>query len=233
MRKRWLRFFLIASFAFFLSHSGLAVEESKASGVIIRTPAAEYDEQTGKIVAQNSTIEWRGVKVICPSIEVDTRTQEVRGSGTIDILWEDFKGQAKSLFYRRSDNILSLSEVSGGNPEIRFSAQAMNLDFTQEVVRLLGSPTFQARDLVVQAKEVWYFFVTGKTWQARTVNLEKGEWKGKAEKAQYSPLEKYVLLEEQAQVWKGENILRGERIRLDLQTGQVKVEGDVEINLVP
>jgi len=232
MTKRCFLLFLMTSFILLCGPLGLAEEKKEASRVVIRTPSAEYDEKTGKIVAQNSTIEWQGVKVTCSFIEVDTKAQEVRSNGAIDITWENFKARAQDLLYRRSDNILVMSGVSGGNAELRFSAQKMNLDFPQEIIRLSGTPSFQTRDLLLQAQEVEYS-LKARTWQAKKVNLEKGEWKGKAEKAWYSPIEQYVLLEEQAQVWKGENILRGERIRLYLSTGQVKVEGDVEINILP
>jgi|YNPBryunderm2012_1023409.scaffolds.fasta_scaffold00793_9 lipopolysaccharide export system protein LptA len=232
MTKKWFLPFLFLGFVLVLSPWGWTEEGEQKSAVVIRTPAAEYDEKTGKIVAQNSTIEWQGIKVVCPSIEVDTGAQEVRSSGNIDITWEDFKARAQSLFYKRSDNVLVMSSVSGGNAGLRFSAQKMNLDFTREVILLTGEPTFQTRDLNLQAQEVEYF-LKDKIWQAQKVDLAKGEWKGKAQKARYNPAEQYVILEEQAQVWKGENILRGTRIRIYLDTGQVKVEGDVEINILP
>jgi len=224
--------FLLLGFMLVLSSWGWTEEGEQKSAVVIRTPAAEYDEKTGKIVAQNSTIEWQGIELVCPSIEVDTRAQEVRSSGDIDITWEDFKARAQSLFYKRSDNILVMSNVSGGNAELRFSAQKMNLDFTREVISLAGEPAFQTRDLNLQAQEVEYF-LKDKIWQAQKVDLVKGEWRGKAQKARYHPAAQYVILEEQAQVWKGENMLRGTRIRIHLDTGQVKVEGDVEINILP
>ncbi|MCX7667304.1 MAG: LptA/OstA family protein [Atribacterota bacterium] len=210
----------------------MAEEKGQSPAVVIRTPSAEYDEKSGKITAQNSTVEWQGIRVTCPFIEVNTKAQEVRSNGDIGITWENFTARAQSLFYRRADNVLIMDNVSGGNAELHFTAQKMNLDFVQEVIRLSAAPYFQTKDLVLRAQEVEYS-LKEKIWQARKVNLERGEWKGKAERAFYSSAEKYVILEGQAEVFRGENILRGERIRLDLGTGQVKVEGDVEINIFP
>lgn len=230
--KKWFFTFLAVSYTLLCVSAGLAEEKSQSPAVVIRTPLAEYDEKSGKITAQNSTVEWQGIRVSCPFIEVDTKTQEARSNGDIIITWENFKAKAQSLFYRRADNTLTMDNVSGGNPELSFTTQRMYLDFGREVLRLSQSPSFQTRDFVLQAQEVEYS-LKEKVWQAKKVNLEKGEWKGRAERAYYSPMEKYVLLEGQAEVFKDENILRGGRIRLDLGTGQVKVEGDVEINILP
>lgn len=230
--RKWFFIFLVVSSALLWVATGLTEEKSQSPAVVIRTPSAEYDEKSGKITAQNSTVEWQGIRVNCPFIEVDTKTQEARSNGDIGITWENFKAKAQSLFYRRADNTLTMDNVSGGNPELNFTAQKMYLDFVREVLRLSQNPSFQTKDFVVQAQEVEYS-LKEKVWQAKKVNLEKGEWKGKAERAYYSPVAKSVLLEGQAEVIKGENVLRGERIRLDLGTGQVKVEGDVEINILP
>ncbi|MEN3185724.1 MAG: LptA/OstA family protein [Atribacterota bacterium] len=230
--KKWFFFLVIVSYALWCVSGGLAEEKSQSPAVVIRTPSAEYDEKSGKITAQNSIVEWQGIKVTCPFIEVDTKTQEVRSSGDIGITWEDFNAKAQSLFYRRADNVLTMDNVSGGNAELKFTAQKMNLDFVRGVIRFSEAPSFQTKDVVLRAQEVEYS-LKGKAWWAKKVNLERGDWRGQAQKAHYSPLEQYVLLEGKAEVFKGENVLRGERIRLDLNTGQVRIEGDVEINILP
>lgn len=223
---------LVGSHFFFRNILGWAGEEQQISPVVIRTSSAEYDEKTGKIVAQSSTIEWKGVIVHCPFLEVDTTTQEARSHGDISITWEDLQAETQDLFYRRSDNILVLSEVSGGNKKLSFAAQKMEFDLTQEIIRFVGTPFLQTQDLLLKADLVAYPLRNG-VWQAHGVSFERGEWKGKATEAQYAPAENLLFLQGEAQVWKGENVLRGERIRVHLDTGQIKVEGDVEINILP
>ncbi|MGQ9473972.1 MAG: LptA/OstA family protein [Candidatus Caldatribacteriaceae bacterium] len=225
-------FFVLLSVLFFCTAIGWAEDEQQISPVVIRTSSAEYDEKTGKITAQISTIEWQGVIVHCPFLEVDTTTQEARSHGDISITWEDLQAKTQDLFYRRSDNVLLLGDVSGGNKELSFAAQKMEFDLAQKAIRFLGTPFLQTQDLVLRAERVAYLLQNG-VWQAHCVNFERGEWKGKATEAQYAPAENLLFLQGEAQVWKGGNILRGERIRVHLDTGQIKIEGDVEINILP
>ncbi len=233
MKRKWI--FVLVIMSVFWGCQGWGFGEEKtdeASKVVIRTSSAEYDEKTGKIVAEVSTLEWQGIRIVCPFLEVDTKTQEVKSEGEIRITWDDFTAQAKSLWYRRSENILTLSAITGGNTSSRFTSQTMDFDFTSNVIRLHGSPSLQLKDLTLRADEVQYLLAQ-KLWQAQGVEVTRGEWQGKARQARYSEKDRSVVLEEEARVWKGENVLRGQRILLGVDTGQVKVEGDVEINLIP
>ncbi len=60
---RMKNYLLRSGFFFFPSLLLFAQEEEVA--LTITTPQAEYDAETGKIVAQVSTFTWQDVKVVC------------------------------------------------------------------------------------------------------------------------------------------------------------------------
>jgi len=226
--KRILLGILFWSFLF-LSSSLFAQEEER---VLITTPQAEYDAETGKIVAQVSTFTWRDVKVVCPSLEIDTKTQEARSKGKIDISWSNFKVQAQSLYYQGSGNRLDVSGIEGSNPEMRFSTGEAHFDFNQKKLYLTSSPLLVLRGWEMRAQNIEYS-LEEKVWEAQTVTINKEDWQGGAQKAFYREGDDFITLEGGAEVQGDKNLLRGEKIFIYLDSGRVKVEGNVEIELVP
>lgn len=215
-----------------LSFSPSLLAQKAGETLLITTPQAEYDVETGKIVAQTSTFTWQDVKVVCPSLEIDTKTQEARSEGEIDISWSDFKARAHSLYYQGSGNILNVSEIEGSNPEMRFSTGEAHFDFNQQKLHLTSSPLLVLQGWEVRAQNIEYF-LENKVWEAQVVRVEKEGWQGRAQRALYREGDDFITLEGEAEVQGDSNLLRGEKIFVYLESGRVKVEGNVEIELVP
>ncbi|HXL02633.1 MAG TPA: LptA/OstA family protein [Candidatus Atribacteria bacterium] len=228
MRKIFLEA-LILAFLFLFSPFLLAQEEET---VLITTPQAEYNAETGKIVAQVSTFTWRDVKVVCPFLEIDTKTQEARSEGNINISWGDFQVQAQSLYYQGDKNRLDFSGIKGSNPEMNFSTGEAHFDFNQKKLYLTSSPLLILQGWELRAQGIEYS-LEEKTWEAQVVRVEKEAWQGRAEKAFYREEDDFITLEGGAEAQGDGNLLRGEKILIYLDSGRVKVEGNVEIELVP
>ena len=135
--------FCVLAFSFFPSLLLFAQEEEVV--LTITTPQAEYDAETGKIVAQVSTFTWQDVKVVCPFLEIDTQTQEARSEGNISISWSDFQAQARALYYQGKENRLNFLGIEGSNPEIRFSTGEAFLILIKKALSYLVSSFGLAR----------------------------------------------------------------------------------------
>ena len=183
-------------------------------------------------MAQVSTFTWREVKVICPFLEIDTQTQEARSEGKIDISWSNFQAQAQSLYYQGGENRLDFSGVEGSGSDMRFSTGEARFDFNQKKLYLISSPLLVLRGWEVRAQNIEYS-LEEKVWEAQTVTINKEDWQGGAQKAFYREGDDFITLEGGAEVQGDKNLLRGEKIFIYLDSGRVKVEGNVEIELVP
>jgi len=222
--------FCVLAFFFFPSLLLFAQEEEVV--LTITTPQAEYDAETGKIVAQVSTFTWQDVKVVCPFLEIDTQTQEARSEGNISISWSDFQAQARALYYQGKENRLNFLGIEGSNPEMRFSTGEACFDFNQKRLCLTSSPLLVLQDWEVRAQNIEYS-LEEKAWEAHIVRVEREDWQGRAEKALYREGDEFITLEGEAEVQGDSNLLRGEKIFVYLDSGRVRVEGNVEIKLVP
>ncbi len=200
--------------------------------LVVRTSQAEYDEKSGKIVAQASTLTWRDLEIFCPSLEVDTKAQEVRTSGDIKVVWKDFEAHVTSLVYSRKANILSISSLSGSGKDVAFSSQTGFFDFGKNLARFEGSPRLSLRGFELGFGEIDYDF-SQRVWKGNDVTLIREGWRGKAKRALYTEGSNLFVLEGEAEINREGNLLRGERITINLDTLKVQVEGNVEIFLLP
>jgi lipopolysaccharide transport protein LptA len=62
--------------------------------------------------------------------------------------------------------------------------------------------------------------------------IAKEGWSGQSKSAYYQEGSNFIVLEGNATVEKDGNQLRGEKILIDVETGKVRVEGNVEINIM-
>lgn len=200
--------------------------------LVVRTPKAEYDETSGKIVAQDAVLSWRDLQVFCPTLEVDTKTQEVRTAGEIRVTFGTLEAHLERLLYSRATNTLSVSNIAGSAENLSFAAQEGHFDLTRGVAVFSGEPTLSVRGFVVRFREGEYIFAT-KTWRGQDVVVSREGWSGRAKVASYVEGTNLLVLEGDAEISRGGNRLRGERIVVNLDTLQVKVEGNVEIFLIP
>ncbi len=200
--------------------------------ILITTPQAEYDAETGKIMAQVSTLTWQDVKVVCPFLEIDTQTQEAKSEGNIDISWGDFQVRARSLYYRGKENQLSFSGIEGANPEVSFSTGEARFDFDQGKIYFTSSPVLILQGWELRAQIIEYA-LEEEFWEAQIVTVEREGWQGRAQRAFYHEGDDFITLEGRAEVQGDGNLLRGEKMFVYLGSGRVKVEGNVEIELIP
>ncbi|MCS7242484.1 LptA/OstA family protein [Candidatus Caldatribacterium sp.] len=225
---KWWILVVCAFFALVPERVFLGEEEA----IVVRTQEAEYDEQSGKIVARDATLTWKGLTVLCPSLEVDTKTQEIRTQGEIQVTFGGLEARIERLLYTRATNTLRVFSFSGRAQNLAFSAQEGVFDLTKGVVTFSGNPVLSVRGFTLSFEEAHYVFAT-KTWQGRNVSVSREGWSGRAKRALYTEGTSLLILEEEATISKGGSSLRGERIVVNLDTSQVKVEGNVEIFLVP
>lgn len=200
--------------------------------LVVRTQEAEYDEASGKITARNAVLTWRDLTLLCPSLEVDTKAQEIRTQGEVQVTFGNLEARVESLFYSRATNTLRVLSFSGKAQNLAFAAQEGLFDFGKGVATFSGNPVLSVRGFTLRLGEVEYVFAA-KTWQGRDVLVSREGWSGRARRALYTEGTNLLVLEGEAEVSRGGNLLRGERIVVNLDTSQVKVEGNVEILLVP
>ncbi|MGQ9622428.1 MAG: LptA/OstA family protein [Candidatus Caldatribacteriaceae bacterium] len=200
--------------------------------LVVRTSQAEYDEKSGKIIARASTLTWRDLEIFCPSLEVDTKAQEVRTSGDIRVIWKDFEAHVGSLVYSRKTNILSISSLSGSGKDVAFSSQIGFFDFEKNLAHFEGNPRLSLRGFELGFGRVDYDF-SQRVWKGEDATLIREGWRGKAKRALYTEGGNLFVLEGEAEINREGNLLRGERITVNLDILKVQVEGNVEIFLLP
>lgn len=205
--------------------------EAVEDEVVIRTTMAEYDEETGRIYAQGeSTITWQGVTMVCPYLELDTRTQEATSSGEIIITWEGARVEAQEMFFSGEKNQARLSRVRGVSDEYAFSAAEVDFDFTGERMVMKGDPLLELSEYTVRALSIEHSFPS-KAWFASSVTLTRPGWEGRSSRAVFREGDDVIELSGDARIRREDSTLRGEKVLVFLETGRVRVEGDVEITI--
>ncbi|MCX6088916.1 MAG: hypothetical protein NTX88_00785 [Candidatus Atribacteria bacterium] len=234
MKTKNVPFLLILVTILFCSHPVFGVNEKLPGGeVTIKTSSAEYDEQSGTIRARGeSTIQWKGVTMNCPFLEFDTVKQEAKSEGDIKITWEEKTVMAKSLLYIGKENQSRMDTVNGKGKDLYFQSKKMDFFFNTGKILLTGNPLLQLRGFQLLSQQIEYSLDV-KKWQASAVSIQKEGWKGKADHALYQEGMDSIVLDGNAQVEKEGNLMKGKQILVNLTTGQVKVEGNVEINIMP
>ncbi|WP_438316349.1 LptA/OstA family protein [Candidatus Caldatribacterium sp. SIUC1] len=228
--SRWLLILGCFALALFVPVWGLWGEEENV--LLVRTQEAEYDEKTGKIVAHKATLSWKNLEVFCPTLEVDVKAQEVRSSGDITALLDGLTVRIGSLSYSRKANALHVLDLSGTGKDMSFGAREGLFDFLQGVAVFTGNPALTFRGFQVVFSRAEYRFAE-KAWQGQDAVVQREGWRGSAKRARYTEGSSFLILEGEAELEREGNRLRGERITVNLDTLQVKVEGNVEIFLVP
>lgn len=226
---RWLVFALC--FVLSLFPRGFLFGEEQDT-LVVRTQEAEYDEASGKITARDAILTWRDLTLLCPSLEVDTKAQEIRTQGEVQVTFGNLEARVEGLLYSRVTNTLRVLSFSGKAQGLAFAAQEGLFDFGKGVATFSGNPVLSVRGFTLRLGEVEYVFAA-KTWQGRDVLVSREGWSGRAKRALYTEGTNLLVLEGEAEVSRGGNLLRGERIVVHLDTSQVKVEGNVEILLIP
>lgn len=226
--KRWV--FVVFLLGLFFPWGLLWGEEENV--LVVRTKEAEYDEKSGKITAHDAVLSWKDLVVFCPLLEVDVKAQEVRTQGKVEVTFGVFKAHAEGLLYTRTTNILHVLSFSGEAEGLAFSAQEGLFDFGKGVAVFSGNPVLSLRGLVMSLDEAEYVFAT-RTWRGKGVRMSREGWSGRAKTASYTEGTNLLVLEGEAEVSREGNRLRGERMTVNLDTFQVRVEGNVEIFLLP
>ncbi|NLJ48513.1 MAG: hypothetical protein GX428_02855 [Candidatus Atribacteria bacterium] len=218
-------------FLFLLSIEGMAAGQS-SSDVILKTSSAEYDEKTGIIYAKGqSTIQWQGVTMICPYLEVDTLKQEAKSEGEIKVVWEDKTIFSHSLFFYGKDKKVVMTDIQGKGKDFSFQTKKMDFFLSPGKIILSGSPLLMVNNFQIRPQQIDYS-LNDKKWLASSVAIAKEGWTGQSKSAYYQEGSSFIVLEGNATVEKNGNQLRGEKILIDVDTGKVKVEGNVEINIM-
>ncbi|WP_427366170.1 LptA/OstA family protein [Candidatus Caldatribacterium saccharofermentans] len=228
--KRWLLVLGCFVLVVFVLVCALWGEEENV--LLVRTQEAEYDERTGKIVAHEATLRWRNLEIFCPTLEVDVKAQEVRSSGDITALLDGLTVHIGSLLYSREANVLHVLNLSGTGKDMSFGAREGLFDFPQGVAVFTGNPVLTFQGFQVTFSRAEYHFAE-KIWQGQEAVIRREGWWGSAKQARYTEGTSFLILEGRAELEREGNRLRGERITVNLDTLQVKVEGNVEIFLVP
>lgn len=198
----------------------------------MRTQEAEYDEKSGRIVARDATLSWRDLSIFCPLLEVDIKAQEVQTQGEARAAFGNLEARMESLLYSRKTNTLRVTSFQGRAQDLTFSAKEGFFDFGKGVATFSGDPILSVQGFEVRLGKAEYVFAT-RTWQGQDVVVSREGWSGKAKRALYTEGTNVLILEGGAEISREGNLLRGERITVNLDTSQVKVEGNVEIFLMP
>lgn len=222
----------VAALCFLVLFPGRLLFGEEGNFLVVRTQEAEYDEKSGKILARDAVLTWKDLTVFCPSLEVDTKTQEIQTQGEVRVIFGNLEARIESLFYSRATNTLRARSFSGKAQDLVFAAQEGLFDFERGTATFSGDPSLSVRGFVLHFGAAEYVFAT-KTWQGRDVSISREGWSGKAQKARYTEGTNLLILEGKAEISREGNLLRGERITVNLDTSQVKVEGNVEIFLMP
>lgn len=231
MRKKHLAYFNFGFFLFFWGREGIAAVQS-SSDVTLKTSSAEFDEKTGIIYAKGqSTIQWQGVTMICPYLEVDTVKQEAKSEGEIQVVWEDKTIFSQALFFYGKDKRVVMTDIQGKGKDFSFQTKKMDFFLSPGKILLTGNPILMINSFQIRPQQVDYS-LNEKKWLASSVVIVKEGWSGQSKSAYYQEGSDFIVLEGNATVEKDGNQLRGEKILIDTETGKVKVEGNVEINIM-
>jgi len=232
MRKEIIWPILLWFFFLFLwDIQGMAAVQS-SSDVTLKTSSAEYDEKTGIIYAKGqSTIQWQGVTMICPYLEVDTLKQEAKSEGEIKVVWEDKTVFSQSLLFYGKDKKVVMTDIQGKGKDFSFQTKKLDFFLSPGKIILTGNPLLMVNNFQIRPQQIDYH-LNEKKWLASSVVIAKEGWAGQAKSAYYQEGSDFIILEGNATVEKGGNQLRGEKILIDVNTGKVKVEGNVEINIM-
>ena len=218
-------------FLFLLSREGITAAQS-SSDVTLKTSSAEFDEKTGIIYAKGqSTIQWQGVTMICPYLEVDTVKQEAKSEGEIQVVWEDKTIFSQSLFFYGKEKKVVMTDIQGKGKDFSFQTKKMDFFLSPGKILLTGNPLLMINSFQIRPQQVDYS-LNEKKWLASSVVIVKEGWSGQSKSAYYQEGSDFIVLEGNATVEKDGNQLRGEKILIDTETGKVKVEGNVEINIM-
>lgn len=218
-------------FLFFWGREGIAAVQS-SSDVTLKTSSAEFDEKTGIIYAKGqSTIQWQGVTMICPYLEVDTVKQEAKSEGEIQVVWEDKTIFSQALFFYGKDKKVVMTDIQGKGKDFSFQTKKMDFFLSPGKILLTGNPILMINSFQIRPQQVDYS-LNEKKWLASSVVIVKEGWSGQSKSAYYQEGSDFIVLEGNATVEKDGNQLRGEKILIDTETGKVKVEGNVEINIM-
>ena len=210
----------------------MAVDKNQ-SEVILKTSSAEYDEKTGIIYAKGqSTIQWDGITMICPYLEMDTLKQEAKSDGEIQAVWEDKTVQSRSLYFYGKDKKVIMTDIQGKGKDFSFQTKTIDFFLSPGKIVLTGNPILLVKDFQIKSQRIEYV-INDKKWLASTVVIEKEGWSGQSNSGFYQEGSEFIVLEGNARVEKNGNLLRGEKILINALTGKVKVEGNVEINIMP
>lgn len=232
MRKKsiWPTLILVF-FLFFWGREGIAAVQS-SSDVTLKTSSAEFDEKTGIIYAKGqSTIQWQDVTMICPYLEVDTVKQEAKSEGEIQVVWEDKTIFSQALFFYGKDKRVVMTDIQGKGKDFSFQTKKMDFFLSPGKILLTGNPILIINSFQIRPQQVDYS-LNEKKWLASSVVIVKEGWSGQSKSAYYQEGSDFIVLEGNATVEKDGNQLRGEKILIDTETGKVKVEGNVEINIM-
>ncbi|QPM67196.1 LptA/OstA family protein [Atribacter laminatus] len=218
-------------FLFLLSREGITAAQS-SSDVTLKTSSAEFDEKTGIIYAKGqSTIQWQGVTMICPYLEVDTVKQEAKSEGEIQVVWEDKTIFSQSLFFYGKEKKVVMTDIQGKGKDFSFQTKKMDFFLSPGKILLTGNPLLMINSFQIRPQQVDYS-LNEKKWLASSVVIAKEGWSGQSKSATYQEGSNFIVLEGNATVEKDGNQLRGEKILIDVETGKVRVEGNVEINIM-
>jgi len=234
MRKKsiWLVLIFILFLFLWVKVGTNANAAQSSSDVTLKTSSAEYDEKTGIIYAkEQSTIQWEGVTMICPYLEVDTIKQEAKSEGEIKIIWEDKTVFSQSLHFFAKDKRVVMDDVQGKGKDFSFQTKKMDFLLTPGKIILTGSPLLLINNFQIRPQQINYS-MNEKKWLASVVTILREGWTGQSKSAYYQEGSSFIVLEGDATVIKDGNQLRGEKILIDVNTGKVKVEGNVEINIM-
>ena len=233
MKKKSYQFILLIFVILLLWIVGVFAADQNSSDVTLKTSSAEYDEKTGIIYAKGqSTIQWKGITMICPYLQVDTLKQEAKSDGDIQVIWEDKKISSKSLYFYGKDRKIIMTDIQGKGKDFSFQTKKMDFLFTPGKIVLTGEPLLTVNSFQIKPQQVDYS-INEKRWLASSVVITKEGWFGQSKSAYYQEGSEFIVLEGNAQVEKGGNQLRGEKIFINVESGKVRVEGNVEINIIP
>ena len=169
--------------------------------------------------------------MICPYLEVDTVKQEAKSEGEIQVVWEDKTIFSQALFFYGKDKRVVMTDIQGKGKDFSFQTKKMDFFLSPGKILLTGNPILIINSFQIRPQQVDYS-LNEKKWLASSVVIVKEGWSGQSKSAYYQEGSDFIVLEGNATVEKDGNQLRGEKILIDTETGKVKVEGNVEINIM-
>lgn len=154
-------------------------------------------------------------------------------TGNAEVLSDTFLLRADRIEIHGNDNrfIDGSGNVEGQETEksIFFRTGRLRYDRTLKIARLEGNSTLEdrANEIVTRARFIEYDDQNEIAVLQISVRLFRDNLICRAEYAVYNRAEQTLLLSGFPVVYKGDDIFRAERIRVDLNTDDVVMEGDV------